>query len=321
MRDAVNNHRRPAGILRVGIVLPVLLALAVGCNHPPEAAPPPKAPTDSADSRIVKPERGPVHLTVVEPGYIQAYEETPMYAKVPGYVKEWKADIGDRVTEGQTLAVLSVPELDVDLVRKNALIRQADEEVKLARAAVDVAKAEYDLLQGQSSRLAKGGESGLLAKEGVMEAQFQAQSAKAKMEQANVDVGVQEAKQKVAVQDRDYVQAMLGYTTLKAPYNGVVTRRNINRGDFVEPATGGKGDPLFVVRMMNVMRIFVTAPEEDADWIRVGTTAPPATEAHLRSGRPQGQGVHRAGGAHFLVVGSQGADPARGDRPSQPERG
>ena len=205
-----------------------------------------------------------------------------MYAKVPGYVKEWKADIGDRVTEGQTLAVLSVPELDVDLVRKNALIRQADEEVKLARAAVDVAKAEYDLLQGQSSRLAQGGESGLLAKEGVMEAQFQAQSAKAKMEQANVDVGVQEAKQKVAVQDRDYVQAMLGYTTLKAPYNGVVTRRNINRGDFVEPATGGKGDPLFVVRMMDVMRVFVTAPEEDADWIRPGTTAPPATEAHLR---------------------------------------
>ena len=201
-----------------------------------------------------------------------------MYAKVAGYVKEWKADIGDLVEEGQPLAVLSVPELDVDLMRKNALIHQADEEVKLARAAVDVAKAEYDLLQGQSGRLAKAGESGLLAKEGLVEAQFQAQSGRAKMEQANVDVGVQEAKQKVAIQERDYVQAMLGYTTLKAPYTGVVTRRNINRGDFVEPAMGGKGEPLFVVRRTDLMRVFVAVPEEDADWIRAGAKAPPATE-------------------------------------------
>ena len=251
----------------------IAFLLAVGCTRGPEAAPPQKAPdpaADSAESRIVRPERGPVHLTVDEPGYVQAYEETPMYAKVAGYVKEWKADIGDLVEEGQPLAVLSVPELDVDLMRKNALIHQADEEVKLARAAVDVAKAEYDLLQGQSGRLAKAGESGLLAKEGLVEAQFQAQSARAKMEQANVDVGVQEAKQKVAIQERDYVQAMLGYTTLKAPYTGVVTRRNINRGDFVEPAMGGKGEPLFVVRRTDLMRVFVAVPEEDADWIARG---------------------------------------------------
>ena len=190
-----------------------------------------------------------------------------MYAKVPGYVAEWKADMGDRVKEGQTLAVLSVPEMEVDLVRKEALIGQADAEVKLARAAVAVAEKEERALQEPVRAVRQGGETGALNADSMRKSKYAYEGAKAKLEQAQADVEVKAAMLKVAKKDRDQVQALLGYTTLTAPYAGVVTRRNINRGDFVQPATQAKGDPLFVVQEMDEMRIFVAVPEADADWV------------------------------------------------------
>jgi HlyD family secretion protein len=252
----------------------VLLALVVGCNRPPEAAAPNKA--DAKESgpvtvETVTPKREAVHMTVAEPGYILAFEETPIVAKVAGYVQEWKADIGDRVEEGQTLAVLSIPEMDVDLARKEALIRQAEADVKLTRAAVDVAEAESQRLNSQSDRLARVG-SGVLDKDSLAEARFGAKSAEAKLEHAKADVDVKVEALEVAKKDRDQVKTMLAYATLKAPFQGVVTRRNINRGDFVQSAAA-KADPLFVVAQTNVMRVFVAVPEKEADWVRKGTEA------------------------------------------------
>jgi HlyD family secretion protein len=252
-----------------------LLALAVGCSRPPEATAPNKTPNQPSGPvavETVKPNREAVHLTISEPGYVLAFEETPMVAKVAGYVKEWKADIGDRVEEGQPLAVLSIPEMDVDLARKEALIRQAEADVKLTRAGVDVAEAESKRLSSQSDRLARVG-SGVLDKDSLAEARFGAKSAEAKLEHAKADVDVKEAALEVAKKERDQVKTLLAYTTLTAPYKGVVTRRNVNRGDFVQPATGAKGDPLFVVVRTDLMRIFVAVPEREADWVRKRTEA------------------------------------------------
>jgi len=275
MNDRSKRARPTLFVLSLtGIGAALMLALAVGCNRPPEAAAPNKAdakPAGPVTVETVSPKREAVRLTVAEPGYVVAFEETPIVAKVAGYVKEWKADIGDRVEEGQTLAVLSIPEMDVDLARKEALIRQAEADVKLTRAAVDVAQAEFKRLSGQSERLAAIG-SGVLDKDSLAEARFGAKSAEAKLEHAKADVDVKVEALEVAKKDRDQVKTMLAYATLKAPFKGVVTRRNINRGDFVQSATA-KADPLFVVAQTNVMRVFVAVPEKEADWVHKGTEA------------------------------------------------
>ena len=172
---------------------------------------------------------------------------------------------------GQPLAVLSIPEMDVELARKEALICQAEADVKLTRAAVDVAQAEYKRLSSQSERLASIG-SGVLDKDSLAEARFGAKSAEAKLEHAKADVDVKTEALEVAKKDRDQVKTMLAYATLKAPFKGVVTRRNINKGDFVQSATA-KADPLFVVAQTSVMRVFVAVPEKEADWVHKGTEA------------------------------------------------
>jgi RND family efflux transporter MFP subunit len=66
---------------------------------------------------------------------------------------------------------------------------------------------------------------------------------------------------------------MVAYATLTAPFDGIVTRRRINTGDFVQPPPGGTQDPLYVIQRRDVVRIFVEVPEADAAWVKEGTPA------------------------------------------------
>ena len=94
----------------------------------------------------------------------------------------------------------------------------------------------------------------------VETSQARLKEAEAKKKKAEVDIGAAKA-------DRDRLSALLSYTRITAPYDGVVTRRNINTDDFVQPPTGGKGEPLYVVERRDKMRIVVEVPEADASWV------------------------------------------------------
>src|SRR5437879_1331407 len=106
---------------------------------------------------VVKPKRMTLQWTTQSPGTIQAYEQTPMFAKIAGYVQKWHVDIGDHVSEGQVLAELWIPEMEVEVKQKEALVGQADAELKLAREAVGAADAEQRRLKSQYERLSRIG--------------------------------------------------------------------------------------------------------------------------------------------------------------------
>jgi RND family efflux transporter MFP subunit len=100
----------------------------------------------------------------------------------------------------------------------------------------------------------------------VETAQASVREADAVRKKAQVDIGAAEA-------DRDRLAALLSYARLPAPYDGVVTRRNINTDDFVQPPTGGKGEPLYVVERRDLLRVRVDVPETDAAWVNKGAKA------------------------------------------------
>src|SRR2546427_431744 len=79
----------------------------------------------AAGIAVVKPKRMTLQWTTQGPGYIQAYEQTPMFAKIAGYVQKWHVDIGDHVSEGQLLAELWIPEMELEVKQKEALVAQA----------------------------------------------------------------------------------------------------------------------------------------------------------------------------------------------------
>jgi RND family efflux transporter MFP subunit len=208
------------------------------------------------------------------PGYnVAAYQSTSLYAKISGYVRKWNFDIGDRVRKHEVMAELWVPEMEVELQQKKAAVDQAEAEIRQARAAVLRARAEYDRTKSQSERLARVGGRGVLDQESVEEARLGFEASKAGMATAEADVSVAEARLQVARKVHDHTQTLLQYTKIRAPFDGVVTQRTLNEGDFVQPVLGRKGDALFVVEQVDPVRVFIDVPELEAVWLRDGAAA------------------------------------------------
>src|SRR5438132_14004630 len=124
--------------------------------------------------------------------------------------------------------------MDVKLKQKGASVRQASSEIKQAEAAVLRWQAELKRAESQYQRLAKAGSSGLLDKEQVEESRLGFEAAQAAVAKARADVSVAEARLDVAKADREHVQTLLQYTKIPAPFDGVITRRNVNTRDFVQ---------------------------------------------------------------------------------------
>lgn len=248
-----------------------LLVACTGCGKTPEAQAVPAGEQPSVKQAPtftwVNPMRRDLEHRIGQPGTIRALDQPVIRARIPGYVAKWNVDMGDTVKEKQVMAELSVPELVAELAQMEALIKQADAQVKLARAAVPAAEAEHQRFQMQYQRLAKAGKTGLLDKDNVEETQYASAAAKARLEMARADVKVKEAQLEVARKNRDHAQTMLDYATIRAPFKGIVTSRQVDRGDFVQPATGGKGDILFTIARTDIMRITVEVPETDACWV------------------------------------------------------
>jgi RND family efflux transporter MFP subunit len=212
-----------------------------------------------------------VRHPVLQPGFnIEAFQVTPVFPRITGYVQAWKADIGDKVAKGQLLAELHVPELVAELRQKDAAILQAKAQILQAKAGVRNAQALVERSKSQYERLAMLGQ-GALDKENIEEARLGYQAAQAGLDKAQADVAMAEAQVEVATANRDYAKAMLDYARLPAPFDGVVTQRNVNDNDFVQPAgVAGKGQPLFVVSQLDPVRVFVNVPGADAPWVKDG---------------------------------------------------
>jgi RND family efflux transporter MFP subunit len=262
---------------------------------------------------VVSAQRTAIHREVSQPGAIEAFEETLVFAKIAGYVKEGWKDRGDRLRKGETLAELWVPEREVELRRKEALLRQAQSEIEQARQAVTAAKAafhsaeakvaeaeakhraaqaRYNRMKSQYDRLAQMQQ--VVNKENIEEAKLGFETARANLSEAEAavkyaqaflaeskaswskaeaDLSVVRDHLDVAREERDYARTMLDYARLPAPYDCIVTQRHVNTGDFVQPAAAGKDKPLFVVHRMDRMRIFVQVPESDVPWVQKGVAA------------------------------------------------
>src|SRR6266851_9242289 len=132
-----------------------LLGMASGCNRQPAISPDQAAAPAIPEVKVVRPQKKDVGRPIERPGNnIEAYERTPLYAKIPAYVQKWNFDMGDSVKgpkydsggklvyPGDVLAELYIPEMEVELKQKEAAVGQATAEIKRAEAAKLRAKAE-----------------------------------------------------------------------------------------------------------------------------------------------------------------------------------
>lgn len=212
------------------------------------------------------------------PGTVRPLEETKIYARVSGYVRTWKVDIGDKVTAGQLLAEIDTPETDAQL-------SQARAQLAVARAAVTQAKAQRDYSKSSSTRMTGLSDQQLVSKAQVEQTQAQAATDEAMVSSAQSNVAAQEANVRRLLD-------LQAFAKVVAPFAGTVTQRSVDRGALVRD---GATTPMFTVVAIDPVRIFVDVPQSVAPSVKPGTPATVTVREY--AGKPFTGKVTRAAGA------------------------
>jgi RND family efflux transporter MFP subunit len=202
------------------------------------------------------------------------FQEVDVMAKVSGYVKEIRVDVGDHVRLGETLATLEIPEMQDDIARAQATIEQAEADVTGARDEVRRAESSHDIAHLSYQRLAGVVKErpGLVAQQEIDDAHSRDLVAEAQLSGANSKLAA--ALQKVSVTRAELarVKTMLAYTQVTAPFAGVITKRYANTGSMIQAGTASQTQAMPVVRLSenSLLRLILPVPESNVSLVRVG---------------------------------------------------
>lgn len=191
---------------------------------------------------VVQPESAAPSIPLTLPGQTRAYIEAPIFAQTNGYLKKWHFDIGAKVKEGEILAEIDTP--------------QVDQQYNQARAQLKVAEAARDLAEATLKR-----DQDLFNRKVISAQDFDTASDTARQNQAAV------LADQASV---SALEALENFKTVKAPFDGVVTERNTDIGNYV--ATGA-GTQLFRMAQTAPLRVYVNVPQTFSRFVKPGTQA------------------------------------------------
>ena len=283
LQEAAAGHARPApsgpSFSTLAIVLLLVAALTVAgyfLGYLPRQrreqvlAAETKAEIQSLPVINVRPVmRADVRSSLVLPGNIEAITEAPVLARASGYIRKRYVDIGDRVTSGQVLAEIEAPELNQQIKQAQASIDQANSTVQQAEAALVQGRANENLAKVTAQRW-----TNLLAKGAVSRQETDTYNAQYAAQQANVlalEKAVAAAGSNAAAVEANLARLneLFGFLTVRAPFAGVITVRNIDNGALVTESS----TLLYRIAQTDRLRTYVNVPQADADSVRVGQKA------------------------------------------------
>jgi HlyD family secretion protein len=318
----LRTRRFPRAVRKGSALIASAICLIYGCSHSDRSETSANQKTakaaddqsNTAGVRVVRPERHDMRIVVVQPGTLQAFETTPVYSRISGYVEKYLHNIGDRVKAGDVLIEMWIPDVVEQHGQKSAAVKRAEVQIRVVKSALQAAdakletakarvisaeagvkraRASYTRWESEYKRLQE------LVKERVLDVQVrdetyrQFEEATAVVDQSNAMVSEMNSARDQAAADRDRarvdVEAAVAdlevaranerearvnveYGQIKAPYDGVITQRNVSPGDYLQPGAA-QGRPLFVLEQTDPVRVFVGVPELSSYFIHEGDTA------------------------------------------------
>jgi RND family efflux transporter MFP subunit len=194
---------------------------------------------------VVHPTPEPGQEDLVLPSTLQAYVESPIYARTNGYLKKWYHDIGTRVRQGELLADIDTPEVDQQLSQ--------------ARADLVTSQANENLSKITANRYEE-----LIKTDGV---------SKQEVDNAAGDYAAKKATTQSAEANVRRLEDLESFKHIYAPFSGVITRRNIDIGNLINAGNGGSAQELFFLAQTDPIRTYVSVPEAYAPAIHAGLGA------------------------------------------------
>jgi multidrug efflux system membrane fusion protein len=194
---------------------------------------------------VIQPKPEPPQQELVLPSTLQAYTESPIYARTNGYLSKWYKDIGSRVTKGELLAEIETPEIDQELAQ--------------SRAAQEQANAQLSLAKTSAQRWAN-----LQKMDAVAQQETDERNSTYTQGQAAVAAATANVRR---------LEQLESFKRVYAPFSGVITKRNIDIGALINAGNGGTNQELFDVARIDPIRVYVDVPENYTPSIRAGVHA------------------------------------------------
>ena len=261
-----------------GVALVALMALWLSMRHAKTEADGPQTGT-SGDSgavtaAVAEVERGTLENSLTISGEFKPFQEVDVHAKVAGYIKTIYVDVGTHVKQGQTIAILEVPELKAELAGADASVRRAKEEIRRAQGDLERARSGHLAAHTMYARLSQAADQrpGLVAQQDVDNAQAKDLEGEAQVSSAQAALNAAQQALEVAQATQKQYAALSDYSRISAPFTGIITVRYADTGALIAAGTSSSTQSMPVVRLAeeSKLRLVLPIPESLAAQIRLG---------------------------------------------------
>jgi RND family efflux transporter MFP subunit len=253
-------------------VVSACLTASCSRSNPVQAESPRR--TDAPSVAVAKATTEDLAQNVALTAEFRPYQEVDVMAKVAGYIKEIKVDVGDRVQQGQLLATLEIPEMGDDLkradaavVRARAEVTRSRDELQRAESAHQIAHLSFERLSGVAVK-----KPGLIAQQEIDEAKSKDLVTEAQVASAKSALAATEEQVKVNSADTEKVKTLILYQRVTAPFSGVVTKRYADTGAMIQAGTASHSQAMPVVRISenSLLRLILPVPESAVPSVHIG---------------------------------------------------
>jgi multidrug efflux system membrane fusion protein len=194
---------------------------------------------------VIQPKPEAPQQELILPSTLQAFTESPIYARTNGYLARWRKDMGSRVQKGELLADIETPEIDQELMQARAARTQAEAQLNLAKSSAE----RWETLRKMDA----------VAQQETDERSSSYTQGQAALASATANV--------------HRLEQLESFKHVYAPFSGIITRRNTDIGALINAGNSGTNQELFVVAQIDPIRVYVDVPENYAPAIRSGLKA------------------------------------------------
>jgi RND family efflux transporter MFP subunit len=203
------------------------------------------------------------------PGNIQPITEAPVLARADGYIVKRLVDIGDRVRAGQTVAEIDAPELSDQVAQAKATVQQSQAALQQATANAQQGKTDMELARVMARRSTQLVAKGAVSKQDDDQAQAQYNSKLAALESLEKAIDVQRANIAAVQSNLGRLEKMQAYCVVQAPFDGVITLRNVDVGALVNSGS----TLLYRIAQVGTLRTYINVPQAYAGSVKAGQPA------------------------------------------------
>ena len=222
---------------------------------------------------VVHPKVAPVNTSLSLPGNLEPLYSASVFARTNGYVEKRIVDIGSHVKAGQTLAIISTPEIDQQLNQARADVLQASAALEQSKADLQQAQANLDLARITKDRYANLIGTHAVTQQSVDQTGQTFNARTADVAAANANIAAAQANLKSKQANVARLVQLQGFERVVAPFDGVITARNVEQGDLVNDGSGNGARSLFSIAQSNILRVQVEVPQSAALDIKPGQQA------------------------------------------------